>query len=138
MPRLPFVAGGKPGRIKPTLPIGIPHNAYARSIRRKIYNSVSAELAQQPPWPHEWTAQERDQLRYFYIAALRDICGAKSDPEDAREPTTLDRDARLGRALWASLGAWPWSLFGPKGERPAAQWWLDDSVCTAWHQWLSM
>jgi len=44
------------------------------------------------------------------------------------------RDLRIGRALWARLGAWPWSLFGPDG-RPWSRWWEDAWVSICWRKW---
>jgi hypothetical protein len=80
----------------------------------------------QPSWPHEWTPQEQSQPRRFYIAAqdLGDVDYHHLPPslvtgrKGIRAQSSVERDRRLGRELWATLGAWPWSLFGPDGDLP--------------------
>jgi hypothetical protein len=128
VPRVPYVAGPTNGRGVPVPRVGIPIGL------SNIRNTVSATLAQREPWPHEWTPHELAQLRRLYIAALPDIVGIMHDPRDTRAPTIRDRDARKGRAEWASLGAWPWSLFGPDGA--AAARWLDHELAIVhWCRW---
>ncbi len=129
VPRLPYVAGSASGRVIPTSPFGIPKGG-------KLHDTVSAAIAQREPWPHVWAHHELAQLRRLYIAALTDIAEVKDDPRDTRVATSRDRDARLGRELWASVGAWPWSLFGPRGGLPG-DWSQDELVVTAWRHWVS-
>lgn len=135
VPRMLFVAGSANGRIVPLSPVkGIP------SDRGKIHNSVAAALAGEAPMPHDWTPHERAQLRVFYTAALRDLRkltyrDLPSHLVAGRHTSTLDRDARTGRQLWASLGAWPWSLFGPDGALPP-DWSQDKNVVATWREWL--
>ncbi len=73
-------------------------------------------------------------MRRLSIAVMRDI-HRTSDPRDLRTSSDIDRDARKGRELWAGLGAFPWSLYGPSGRLPA-EWWRDEMAIEAWQRWL--
>ncbi len=135
VPRIPYRAGSRPKMLVPIPVIGIPTDVRAGINERRLYDTVSASLAQRPPWPHEWRAHEQAQLRALYVAAWADLRGIKHDPMDLRGETTIDRDRRNGRELWASIGAFPWALFGPAGQVPL-EWRADELVRTAWEHWL--
>jgi hypothetical protein len=125
VPRLAFVAGSTRRRIVPAMVFGIP-----REVPR-VSNAVAAAVARAGAWPEN--AHARAQLRCLSTAAARDI--ANIDPPTSRVSTTIDRDRRLGREMWAALGAWPWSLFGPAGKLPD-DWRRDEFVIVAWRDWL--
>jgi hypothetical protein len=133
---MPFTAGSAVGRVASTLDFGIPNDWGKMSPRGKIYPAVAASLAQRSPWPHTWTSRERSQQRRLYVAALQDLAGITDDPVRDRDSTSRDRDARDGRVLWAALGAWPWSLYGPKGSLPR-DWHQDDAAVWGWNGWLT-
>jgi hypothetical protein len=106
--------------------------------RKTIHNTVIAELAQQAPLPANWTRSERVQLRQLHITALldlRDIGRDRLDEWDERNLTTINRDLREGRGMWAALGGFPWLLYGPTGK-PSEHWRTDELAIAAWSYWM--
>ena len=82
------------------------------------------------------------KLRHMALAARHDLLGAPES--DFWHPIrdmgwqltherSFDRAVEKGRALWHSLGAWPWSVC-PPGPLPA-RWWLLPEVRSAFGAW---
>jgi hypothetical protein len=129
VPRTPFSAGDRPGYVVPAQTVGIP-------IMPGIRDAVTAALVEGLLWPYELKPHESAQLRRFYAAAVADLADIRREERDTRVQTSRDRDIRDGRRLWATVGAWPWSLFGPDGHLESPDWTTHDHVVRAWRQWI--
>jgi hypothetical protein len=155
VPRLPFVKGRVSGEVVPWPPrqfAYIPQGVLGSNISDRV---VAGLAGQDPPlgprplpenWPADaaiallphWTRRELVQRRRLYIAARR-VFVADHDPEDHRLPQHTDRDDAEASRMWASIGSWPWSMFGPEGKLPydwresdlavgGLQWWLEGGL----------
>ncbi len=85
--------------------------------------------------------EERKKLSFLTVAVEHDLWHAPEIElarrwhygEHGTESSQVRAVVRKGRALWRSLGAWPWSSC-PPGRLPA-EWWLDPKVQSDFRAW---
>ena len=91
---------------------------------------VSLETFDQHIRPHV-AAVQVGTVTLYPVGELRRFLTENAAAEGCYEPRWR---TEIGREMWAELGAWPWSLFGPRGILPR-DWRQDDSVVIAWRTW---